>query len=360
MAIGLVQACSEARPPQGDFPDAGFIVGEGGSGSAGTGSRGDVDAGGGSGAAGPRPGRPVTGGPGGEGSADSGVGGASAAGSGGVAGDASGAGGGAGAGAGEGGSDSVDDCGDCDDHIDCTTDSCSEGACAHELNTGACEPDQICDLLGGGCVAASACGDDDDCMDDDPCTRNERCDDGLAVCQSEPLDNDGDGHSPVSCGGDDPKDNDESVHPGAAEICDGKDNNANGDVDEDPAASDSCEFGTCRDGECPGGCTADDDKNVFDFLSPGRLTHAVEFQPCATGVPEEFDACVRSYAEQEGISSACVTCMVPLAQCIAECGPAQTEIAESCTTCACVWTDCASACIDAFNECSATPFSSGC
>ncbi|WP_298438633.1 putative metal-binding motif-containing protein [Geobacter sp.] len=65
------------------------------------------------------------------------------------------------------------------------------------------------------------------------------CTDGIStsvtVINDTCIDNDGDGYFGMSstCStGDDCNDNDATIHPGATELCDGKDNNCNGQVDE--------------------------------------------------------------------------------------------------------------------------------
>ncbi len=78
-----------------------------------------------------------------------------------------------------------------------------------------------------------------DCDDGDVCTA-DRCDSAAAGCVHErPVDADHDGFVgkapagvPASCGGQDCDDGDASVHPGATEQCDGKDDDCNGAVDE--------------------------------------------------------------------------------------------------------------------------------
>ncbi len=86
------------------------------------------------------------------------------------------------------------------------------------------------------------------CDDGDPCT-NDLCEEAARTCMLVPQgapDRDGDGHYPLGCiggpEGDDCDDNDPTVYWGAPELCDFKDNNCNGAVDEllwneDPAAN---------------------------------------------------------------------------------------------------------------------------
>jgi hypothetical protein len=87
-----------------------------------------------------------------------------------------------------------------------------------------------------------------DCDDGDACTF-DRCDPDVGQCENlAPEDLDGDGYvgkappgAAAACGGADCDDEDASIHPGARESCNGKDDDCNGAVDDgslyEPAGS---------------------------------------------------------------------------------------------------------------------------
>ncbi|UQA61785.1 putative metal-binding motif-containing protein [Polyangium aurulentum] len=179
------------------------------------------------------------------------------AGSGGLSSSSTAAMGGAGGTGGAGGG--VQNCGadsQCDDGIACTIDRClnagpSLGTCAHEIQTeNACGSNEVCDPSKGGCVDAPPCTIDSDCkgvFGSGPCIALVYCGPSQ-TCRFELPDVDNDDHMPMECGGDDCDDMQSAAYPGAAEICDGLDNNCNGLADgEDPQTDysrpDGC--GTC-------------------------------------------------------------------------------------------------------------------
>ena len=114
----------------------------------------------------------------------------------------------------------------------------------------------VCDGATGLCAARPR-DDGYGCSDGDDCTAGDRCRGG--ACVGAPLDEDGDGVTPVRCaagpGAGDCDDADIFVSAGAPEACDGKDNDCDGLVDEGLGLGD-CYAGPpgTRDvGRCHGG-----------------------------------------------------------------------------------------------------------
>lgn len=115
---------------------------------------------------------------------------------------------------------------------DAATDAPPDGgkACS---SAGECDDGVWCNgperCLGGFCVPAI----------EGPCTSHtacvvDACDEAKKSCTHTPttgLDADGDGHVALACGGDDCNDKDPTVYKGAVELCDGKDNDCDGKVD---------------------------------------------------------------------------------------------------------------------------------
>jgi hypothetical protein len=126
----------------------------------------------------------------------------------------------------------------CDDGIGCTEDICNPTrGCVHQESDERCEfcaPGSRCDAKFKGCVGATVLTS---CSDDDPCTKDS-CVIASASCMSAPLDEDGDGApakavNGISCDdGTDCDDTRASVNPGAQEICNDRDDNCNGRVDD--------------------------------------------------------------------------------------------------------------------------------
>ncbi len=118
-----------------------------------------------------------------------------------------------------------------------------------------CSGQDLTDVDGDGFDAIAAGGND--CNDNDPNINpgaQEIAYDGIDQdCSGQDLtDVDGDGFDAIAAGGNDCNDNDPNVNPGQAEVCNGADENCNGEIDEG--------FDQDADGytSCGGDCNDDD------------------------------------------------------------------------------------------------------
>lgn len=125
---------------------------------------------------------------------------------------------------------------ECDDGNDVSNDGCEPDCTITCMVDADCEPFDVsvCDGVDTCDPATNICvpGETLDCEDGDPCTADS-CDpvDGC-INDPRPFDMDADGHPVGECGGDDCDDADPTVYEGAEELCDGKDNNCDGNTDE--------------------------------------------------------------------------------------------------------------------------------
>jgi hypothetical protein len=159
-------------------------------------------------------------------------------------------------------------CPKCDDNIACTVDVCIDATdCGHYLDHGKCQDTELCTPTNGcvnykGTKVCSLCASDSDCSDGEicgtgpdrdggtnkfclptcasggSCPKGFTCETGMAPPRCVPqtlccIDNDSDQHGfGAGCLGIDCDDHDPYVYDGHPEICDGKDNNCNGTIDE--------------------------------------------------------------------------------------------------------------------------------
>jgi hypothetical protein len=224
---------------------------------------------------------------------------------------------------------------ECDDGNICTTDGCSNGKCRHTHTSFGCGSAEVCDPRVNVCVAGPTCSTDDgsECADEDECTVNERCDLSYGWCRREILDSDSDGHPPVDCGGDDFDDEDGDSYPGAIDICDGKDNDNNGKVDDEPEASRSCnyvwnEVPACKEGRCSQGCRSESDQQGLQYVH--EECNLWDDPPCTYyTIPEMIwdfgdPFGVEILFQQHGVttdllSQDCIDCIVNRSVCVYNC-----------------------------------------
>jgi hypothetical protein len=209
----------------------------------------------------------------------------------------------------------------CNDEVHCTEDTCTpEFGCLHAPRAALCDDSDPC--TDDACAAVVGCThtfNSDPCDDQDPCTMQDICSQGL--CAGMPLDSDGDGHQPISCGGQDCDDNDPDAYPGAEEVCDGDDDNCDGLIDM--VGRDYCDYDAmCQAGElvqCPEQAGPIDvqrviDENTLWCAKNSPIIHSgltvmpattLTVGPCVE-VRAEPDACidVRGTLEALGVDSA--------------------------------------------------------
>jgi len=144
-------------------------------------------------------------------------------------------------------------------------------------------------------VEGSGCTEDFECEDEDPCTTSERCDQRQCVVGERDKDADEDGFVDVACGGDDCDDDTLACGAGcfpgnpAADVCDGLNQDCDGDTDEDATCGDGdCCVAAGQDASsCPEDCASmilDDpfgDGTAFTYVA--ALAGQVYFGPSADG-----------------------------------------------------------------------------
>ena len=195
----------------------------------------------------------------------------------------------------------------CDDGVFCNgTERCRKGTCATTLqfpcdDGDACtidlciEAEKRCvyeppDLDGDGFMRLG-CGDGDDCNDLDPEVHPgaaERCNGRDDDCDGEAAeDRDDDGRfDPAVCpDGDDCNDDDRAVHPGAVETCDGVDTNCSGGIDDEADTDD--------DGAVDPTCGGDDCDDEDATRSPAEEESCNAEDDNCDGNPDETFDCIR-------------------------------------------------------------------
>ncbi|MFI5299452.1 MAG: putative metal-binding motif-containing protein, partial [Polyangiales bacterium] len=146
---------------------------------------------------------------------------------------------------------------DCPATSGCASHSCVVGARGRDASLA--ETTSEASIDGGDATVGKGCAHNDDCSDglycngieqclyghcypavSGPCSSNsacvrDTCDETTHACTHvtlAPTDVDGDGHLDEACGGDDCDDHDPTVYFGHPELCDGKDNDCNGLIDD--------------------------------------------------------------------------------------------------------------------------------
>ncbi len=270
----------------------------------------------------------------------------------------------------DGGTDAGPECtssAECDDLVNCTRDTCMDGACVNEPDDTICVPGETCDPVMGCppvvCATPEECNDFRvcngeetctdmactpvsgtaiDCNDSDPCTA-DRCSEAMrGDCVHTTADRDEDGFGDATCaevGGvpaTDCNDDNPDVNPDAVEVCDGFDNDCNGTCDD--------AFTCCRGevGTCTSSCGTPGTRVCGSSCSwgvcspPAEECNAVD-DDC-NGAADDVFACV------QGATASCTT----------SCGSTGMRTCQS----DCTWSDCvapAETCNGRDDDCDGTP-----
>jgi hypothetical protein len=119
---------------------------------------------------------------------------------------------------------------DPDDGVECTLDSCTDdGNCHHVPRHFMCDTHQRC--TSAGCEDGPRCEDFFACAEFRTACLWAECDIYSKRCIFEWTDEDFDGVAPMICGGEDCDDYDPSLRAPSDEVCDGFDNDCDGEVD---------------------------------------------------------------------------------------------------------------------------------
>ena len=202
----------------------------------------------------------------------------------------------------------------CGDGIACTDDRCDtvSDSCVHIANNTLCGDARFCNgpeicnpATGCGAGTPPVCDDGLACTTDscDPAAAG-----GTGACTAVGPDRDGDTYRDQACTGTDCNDGDFAVHPGAAEVCNSRDDDCDGLTDETflcmPGSAQSCMVGSCSGSQtCSSGCTWG-----TCTVSATETCNGVDDN--CNGLPDEGFACVfgRSQTCWVGSCSGSQTC----------------------------------------------------